>query len=157
MKVTSRKYPIDQMTREVVKVTFDNKTHWLQLNDILRFFMGNEVYVLGYRNQTVDIGFNIRLMDFKVGRYQGTRRAASYQSEVDVDRLGPVTISMNEPLKNNGFTFYQASFQEEPVVSILSVNRDPGRWIKYLGSLLVVLGTIMLFYFRGYYFVKTKE
>jgi cytochrome c biogenesis protein ResB len=61
---------------------------------------------------------------------------------------------MNEPLKHNGFTFYQASFQEnqtgEATTSILSVNKDPGRWIKYLGSFLIVLGTIVMFYFKHY-------
>jgi hypothetical protein len=56
-------------------------------------------------------------------------------------------------LKHNGFTFYQASFTSdeqtgEPNASILSVNWDPGRWVKYLGSLLIVLGSIHMFYFR---------
>ena len=32
-----------------------------------------------------------------------------------------------------------------PTVSIFSVNRDPGRVWKYIGSLLIVLGSIMLF------------
>jgi hypothetical protein len=57
---------------------------------------------------------------------------------------------MNEPLKYRGLTFYQASFQQDtdgtPIASILSVNYDPGRWIKYLGSLILTLGTVLLFY-----------
>jgi len=61
---------------------------------------------------------------------------------------------MNEPLKHNGYTFYQSSFQEnkmgEPIASVLSVNYDPGRWIKYFGSLCIVLGSIMLFYFKKF-------
>lgn len=56
---------------------------------------------------------------------------------------------MNEPLKYAGFTFYQASFQDgpqgQPIASILSVNKDPGRWIKYLGSLILSLGVVWLF------------
>lgn len=60
---------------------------------------------------------------------------------------------MNEPLKHAGFTFYQASFQDDentgkPIASILSVNQDPGRWWKYMGSLVMTIGTILLFYFR---------
>ena len=89
-------------------------------------------------------------------RYQGTMRAASYESDVQVKQNGvsgeKTTISMNEPLKYNGFTFYQSSFQQDdfgrPTMSILSVNRDPGRPWKYLGSLLIVLGAIHLFYFK---------
>ena len=95
------------------------------------------------------------LKDFEVGRYQGTRRAASYASDVQVvekDKSvnGPYHISMNEPLYYKNFTFYQSSFQEDemgrPTTSIFSVNRDPGRWIKYLGSLMIVWGSILLFW-----------
>jgi cytochrome c biogenesis protein ResB len=71
---------------------------------------------------------------------------------VDVPGRGAVVISMNEPLKKDGYTFYQSSFEQnergEATVSILSVNHDPGRWIKYLGSFLIVLGSSMLFWFR---------
>lgn len=55
---------------------------------------------------------------------------------------------MNEPLKHSGFTLYQTSYEPgdpRPITSILSVNRDPGRGAKYLGSLLIVLGAIWLF------------
>ncbi|MCB0379326.1 MAG: cytochrome c biogenesis protein ResB, partial [Bdellovibrionales bacterium] len=103
------------------------------------------------------LGFQLKLEDFRVGRYQGTRRAASYESDVSiVDKDAPegkITISMNEPLKYKGFTFYQSSFQEDemgrPTVSILSVNRDPGRPWKYVGSLLLVFGIIHLFWFKS--------
>ena len=65
---------------------------------------------------------------------------------------------MNEPLKHEGFTFYQASFERDesgkPVTSILSVNHDPGRWVKYLGSFLIVLGSVVLFYFRRVQWLK---
>ena len=62
-------------------------------------------------------------------------------------------ISMNEPLKYKAWTFYQASFEapetpEDSYRSILSVNYDPGRSLKYIGSLWIVLGVILLFYRR---------
>jgi hypothetical protein len=80
-------------------------------------------------------------------------RAASYASQVAVPGLTEsATISMNEPLKHMGFTVYQASFQDgpdgKPVASIFSVNHDPGRWLKYLGCLIISLGTILLFYMK---------
>ena len=53
---------------------------------------------------------------------------------------------MNNPLKYDGFTFYQASYSQDPETgaysSTLSVNVDQGRPIKYLGSLLLVFGSI---------------
>jgi hypothetical protein len=109
-------------------------------------------FVVGYYNQRLDLGFDITLKDFSVGRYQGTQRAMSYQSLVEIPGLGEAKIYMNNPLKHAGYTLYQASFQEDelgkPVASVLSVNKDPGRFLKYLGSFLIVLGIILLFYFK---------
>jgi cytochrome c biogenesis protein ResB len=55
---------------------------------------------------------------------------------------------MNNPLKTHGYTFYQSSYfldQAGEYHSVLSVNRDPGRFVKYQGSLLLVLGLIVHF------------
>jgi hypothetical protein len=127
--------------------------HWLALNSMLKLFSDQAVYILAYANRRLPLDFSIKLEKFHVGRYQGTMTASSYESLVNVsDKVGTQTISMNEPLKHNGFTFYQSSFSEDeqgrPTATILSVNRDPGRWVKYLGCLLVVFGSIHLFYFK---------
>lgn len=142
------------LTTSAVKIEFDGKEYWLGLNSSTRLFTDDSMYLVAYRNQRIDLGFDIHLDKFTVGRYQGTNRAMSYESLVSTPGLGSFLISMNEPLKHSGFTFYQASFQEnekgEATTSILSVNRDPGRFIKYLGSLFIVLGTIIMFYFKRY-------
>lgn len=135
---------------------------WVQQNDVVKIFSENAVYIMNFGNKKVDLArgqesdFKIRLKEFQVGRYQGTLRAASYESRVELlstkdnQVLSEHLISMNEPLKAAGLTFYQASFQEgpdgQPIASILSVNYDPGRWLKYLGSLIMSLGIILLFY-----------
>jgi hypothetical protein len=88
-----------------------------------------------------------------VDRYQGTNNPAAYSSKVTVLGGDPnagfsQVISMNEPLEYKGITLYQASYEDaqpRPVTSILSVNRDPGRHHKYIGSLLIVLGSAWLF------------
>ncbi len=128
-------------------------TQWMGLNSRLKLFSENLVYVVSYVNRRLPLNFEIKLKDFKVGMYQGTTRAASYESVVDVTGLGERNISMNEPLKHAGLTFYQASFQSDPatgkpVATILSVNQDPGRWIKYFGCLLIILGALHLFYMK---------
>ena len=77
-------------------------------------------------------------------------QAATYTSYVHVvDSLGhpldSARIAMNEPLKRGGFTFYQASFANDPgkvSTTVLSVNRDPGRFLKYFGALLAVLSIV---------------
>lgn len=141
-------------TTSVLRVEFDGREHWLALNASVRVFTNTNMFILSFSNKRIDLGFEIFLEEFTVGRYPGTQRAASYASDVVIPDLGPWHISMNEPLKYQGYTFYQASFQEnemgEATTSILSVNKDPGRFWKYLGSFLIVLGTTVMFYFKRY-------
>lgn len=105
---------------------------------------------IGYFNKRLMLPFAIRLDRFTVDHYPGTMNPASYSSQVTVlgDKNFDQLISMNEPLKYKGITLYQASYQDaqpRPVTSILSVNRDPGRIWKYLGSILIVMGSAWLF------------
>src|SRR5690606_10135232 len=123
---TPVEYPTP-VTTSAIKVNFKDKTYWMGLNSAQRVFVEDKSYVITYANRKIDVGFDMLLKKFEVGRYQGTFKAASYKSLVEVGGLGEVEISMNEPLKHNGFTFYQASFIEdpntkEPVASVLSVN-----------------------------------
>lgn len=125
---------------------------WLGVGDRTAFEYGDKKVTLTYQNRRLTLPFSIELDRFTVGHDPGTRNPAEYSSKVRVidqaDKGDLVTISMNEPLKHRGVTFYQASYEEaepRPMVSILSVNQDPGRIWKYLGSLLIVLGAAWLF------------
>ncbi len=148
-------------TQSAVKIKFRGDMHWLGLNSILRIYSSDHMYIITYGHRRIPLDFDLRLKDFRVGRYQGTARAASYESDVEVPDRGLVTISMNEPLKKGGFTFYQASFEQDaagkPTASVLSVNYDPGRWIKYIGSLMIVVGSSILFWFRKVFYPAKKD
>ncbi len=157
------------LTQAAIRIRFNGNERWMGLDSVLKFFTDQAVYLVSYGNKRIDLskvfqdpGFEMRLKKFEVGRYQGTNKAATYQSLVEVPGRGEVLISMNEPLYHQGFTFYQASFQEDPktgkpTASVLSVNFDPGRWVKYLGSLIICMGTIHLFYFKRRYGKKSAE
>jgi hypothetical protein len=135
---------------------------WLGLGERAVLEMkGNEVQ-LGYLPEMVILPFQVKLDHFTIDRYDGTRDPSSYASEVTVlDQAGSASsrISMNEPLLHMGTTLYQASYEDampRPTVSIFSVNRDPGRWLKYIGSILIVSGSILLFAMK-YRQKKTTE
>lgn len=151
IEYTKRERPNVNLTSAAL-VDFKGQQVWVGLNSNVRLFDDETMYLVSYRNRLLDLGFDMTLEQFQVGRYQGTNRAMSYESTVYVNGLGSVQISMNNPLKYGGFTFYQASFQEDSqgvaTTSILSVNRDPGRFLKYLGSLIIVLGMVVMFYFK---------
>ncbi len=153
-KASARPTPL---TVPAIEFDYNGKRDFLAMNAFVKLFSADAVYILSYANRRIPLakyasGLELKLLDFKVGRYQGTTRAASYESRVLVPEMGEVTISMNEPLYHKGLTFYQSSFDSDesgrPTLSVLSVNQDPGRWVKYLGSLLIVLGSIHLFYFK---------
>ena len=136
-------------TTSAVKVSFDGAESWVGLNSQVRLFTSDSSFLFSYGNIRIPLAFSLTLDKFNVGRYPGSAMAMSYESEVTVPGKGKQTISMNNPLKFEGFTFYQASFQEDqqgkPTASVLSVNRDPGRPIKYAGSMILVSGIIILF------------
>ena len=125
---------------------------WLGLGDRSSVQVRGREVLVGYSYERRTLPFALHLEHFTVDHYEGTRDPSGYSSLVRViegsSPGSPILISMNEPLDHRGITFYQASFEDaepRPVTTVLSVNRDPGRWMKYLGSLLIVFGSILLF------------
>lgn len=143
---------MSEQTTSTIYVEWKDQKQWVAMGDRFKIFTDKAAYLLNYSNKVVDLGFDVRLTKFEMGKYQGTNRAATYKSFVEVPDLGAQEISMNQPLKHQGKTLYQASFSSDEngqvAASVLSVNDDPGRWIKYLGSLIISLGVIWLFYDR---------
>ena len=140
------------LTQPALRVRFQERDYWVLQNDVVKMFTDNGVYILSFGQKRIDIGFNLELKEFRMDTYPGTRRPATYQSLVRTPEGQEIWISMNEPLKYKELTFYQASYQQAPsgavIASIFSVNYDPGRWLKYLGSFILSVGIIILFYDR---------
>lgn len=138
------------LTVSAIKFVHNNNEHWILLNDTIRVFSTQAAYFVSYINKRLDLDFGLTLKEFVKENYAGTQKAMTYKSLVEIPDHGRHEITMNEPLTWQGLTFYQASFQEDefgqPVSSVLSVNYDPGRPLKYGGSLVMVLGIILLFY-----------
>ena len=173
----ARKKSSDKTVKAIL-VEHEAKSAWLGQNSHIKFYKEDRVYVLSYLNKTKKLNFDLKLLDFKIKNYQGSKKAKEYESEVEIldNRISTrknsnnekassvisknetpnakkVLISMNEPLKYKGWTFYQSSFTapenpEDSYQSILSVNYDPGRALKYIGSIWIVLGVVLLFYRR---------
>ncbi len=94
--------------------------------------------------------FQIRLDAFEIDYYQGTRRPAQFRSRVTVQSEGrsvPAVIEMNRELSFGGYRFFQSSYRETPErdMTVLSVSRDPGQSVVFLGYYGVVLGMIVVF------------
>ena len=72
----------------------------------------------------------------------------SYSSEVNLISDGiskRKLIKMNEPLRYNGYTFYQSSFIEGEIndISVLAVVKNYGRLFPYISSCIICLGLLI--------------
>lgn len=128
-------------------ITKDGKRHWLYENSEQYVMNGDQQQLVYYGKQRLKLPFNIQLEKFVKKDYPGSQQAMNYKSYVKVNgSLKVEEIYMNEPLKYGGYTFYQSSYQIQPnapALSIFSVNKDPGRILKYLGSLILCAGIII--------------
>jgi hypothetical protein len=105
------------------------------------------------------------------------RAAATAKDRAAAAEAEQIPITLNEPVNfadpNTGLSYrmYQESFQgpfkpgnetfdeaagptdrDELWESVLTVNYDPGRGLKYFGCLLIVAGIATMFYMRAYFF-----
>jgi hypothetical protein len=63
---------------------------------------------------------------------------------------------MNNPLRYDGATFYQASFDTDNLGSVLQVVRNPSWLTPYLSCVLVSVGLIVQFLIHLVPFLKRK-
>jgi hypothetical protein len=135
------------------------ETFWLTEGGSSSVGVGDRMLEVGFSRNRLSLPFRIHLDKFEILNDPGTNKAASYQSNVKVsDPANPsapsALISMNEPLQYGGYTFYQASYQMREgaaPLSVFSVNYDPGRWVKYAGSLTMVFGILIMFIMNPHY------
>ncbi|MFO1518877.1 MAG: cytochrome c biogenesis protein ResB [bacterium] len=139
---------------------------WLQQGDVKEMTLGGVPYLVRYGLRAHPLGFNVKLKKFEIGRYAGTNNPSSFASYVEVKNTKTgesfdSKIYMNNPLHYEGYTLFQASYQEgekgQPNVTVLSVARDPGTPIKYLGSILLVGGIALMFWFKPLFVQKRLE
>ena len=121
--------------------------------------------LLSYRKALYDLkernGFTVVLDHFEAGKDPGGMGNATYSSTVTVKPISGEPsqhlITMNEPLHYAGVTLYQTAFTPEfdeqgnptgKQVSIFTAAEDAGRLLKYLGSLVLVAGILVMYFMR---------
>jgi cytochrome c biogenesis protein ResB len=139
----------------------ESKSFWLVEGEPKRLSHGGHEFEVYFGRKTLKLPFSVQLEKFYKKDYPGTQTPISYESDVHVNNLpGKIKIAMNEPLKFNEFVLYQSSYElnpGQPPASIFSVNQDPGRSIKYTGSLILVLGIIIFTVARSSKFKKWRK
>ncbi len=146
--------------QKAILLEVQGKKRWLTDSSNLSLIIDGKKYLTGIKKDHLNLPFEFTLTNFKMDHNPGTLDPSSYESFVRLfSKNGPTEhhIYMNNPLKYSGFTFYQASYfkdENDNFGTVLSVNADPGRYIKYFGALLVVLGSIWHFLLRSDFFKR---
>lgn len=125
------------------------------------FTLSNRTYNVAMRFLRHYKPFSLTLLEFTHERYKGTDIPKHFASRVRLEN--PVanenretTIFMNNPLRYDGATFYQASFEQGDTASMLQVVRNPGWLTPYLSCVLVALGLTVQFSSHLLKFVKRR-
>lgn len=149
--IQSNSILIKGMTRAAL-VNVRGQRYWLTNEKPLNLSVDGQNIVAYMTKKSKLLPFELTLTKFKMDKDPGTNNPASYESFVNrftQDETTSHHIFMNNPMKHDGITFYQASYSQDEETgqysSTLSVNVDQGRFIKYLGSLLLVFGSIWHF------------
>lgn len=104
-------------------------------------------YMLLLRRQRTYLPFQLELIDFEKIMHPGTNIAKSFSSLVNLieDNVPrKVLISMNEPLRHRGYTFYQASFIEDgpKQTTVLATVKNHGRLFPYISTIIMSIGIL---------------
>ena len=126
---------------------------WLASNALgapQSFIHEGRTYRLEVRQRRYYLPYAITLKKFSHDVYAGTDIPKNFSSLVHVSYPGKgesrdVLIYMNQPLRYEGRTFYQASFGKNDTLSVLQVVANPGWLLPYISCVLVTTGLLIHF------------
>jgi hypothetical protein len=150
----------------------DKVDFWLPQNGTATQHVGDRVFTIEYTQRVQKLPFELKLLRAEMTTDLGTQSAASYTSWVQLTDAEKgihekdCMITMNQPLEHRDYKVYQSTYGSitqtlgitdpatgRPVsYSGFTVGRDPGLWLKYLGSIMLALGIATMFYMRAYFF-----
>ncbi len=132
-----------KLNAELIYLNNDHKEPYIIKNE-------EESYKIEFRHARQYLPFNIELNKFEQVLYPGTNITKSYQSDVsirnDKDQLNwHGTISMNNPLRYKGYTFYQSSYyiEDNQYISVLACVYNIGQSFPYIASIILCIGILL--------------
>jgi len=121
--------------------------------------------MIAYGFKTIPLPIGLELLEFEVKRNEGSDSPAGFKSTLRISTAEGETATgacwMNNPFSFPGgwlhtwtgltYKISQASWNPENLgQSTEQILRDPGWLLKWIGSLLVVIGVFMMFYLQPY-------
>jgi cytochrome c biogenesis protein ResB len=114
------------------------------------FIHEGRTYQLAMRQRRIYLPYSLTLKKFRHDVYPGTDIPKNFSSLVHLSNPQhgeerDVLIYMNQPLRYDGKTFYQASFGKGDTLSVLQVVQNPGWLLPYFSCALVTAGLLVHF------------
>jgi len=127
-----------------------------------RITLGGRALEVDVRRRRTDLPFAVALRKFTHDRHPGTdipKRFASDVTLIEGSARSDYTISMNQPLRHGGLTFYQSSFgtADGKPATVLQVVRNPAAWMPYVAVLIMSLGLLAHFGLMLVRFVRDRR
>jgi hypothetical protein len=164
-------------------LTIDGKEQpfWARFNSPAARLLpgGADIYLVRYQPDSETVEFSTTLLRAKEIKDPGTDRSAAFESEIllhategNAERTTRHRIYMNHTLDHGYYRLFQANYRGitdpeslEPIVdkgrkvslSGLTVAFDPGLMCKHVGWSLVVLGIVLMFYMKAYFFKSSVK
>ncbi len=114
-----------------------------------RVVSGDRSFAAWVARKAYPLPARIRLLDFRAAFHPGTQVPRSFESTVLITEPGSsreAVISMNRPLTLRGQTLYQTSYgtdEQGRELSVLEVVQNPGRFLPYLSSFVILAGLLV--------------
>ena len=106
--------------------------------------------------------YSLTLLKFSHDRYMGTQIPKNFASRVRLHSADGSTdretlIYMNNPLRYDGLTFYQAGFDNNDTTTILQVVRNPSWLLPYIACIMMGLGLSIQFGIHLFAFANKRR
>jgi len=130
--------------------------------DAQTFEDGGKTYELSLRRTRYYVPFTVQLDKFTHEKYPGTETPRRFASDVTIKEGASsfgYNISMNQPLRHAGLTFFQSSFgntKDGKSLSVLQVVRNPGWLLPYISVTIMSLGLLAHFGISLFLFLRRR-
>jgi len=126
------------------------------------FEYAGRTFRLALRSTRAYKPYSLTLLKFSHDRYMGTEIPKNFASKVRLHSDDGATdrealIYMNNPLRYDGLTFYQAGFDNNDTTTILQVVRNPSWLLPYIACCLMGLGLTIQFCIHLFAFANKRR
>jgi len=122
-------------------------THYFSIDGLMHISEGDKSNLVLVGEEKIETPFYLALKDFTLTRYPGSDSPSEFSSKITlIDELDnekfDTEIYMNNTFIYKGYKLFQTSYPNDEKGTILTVNKDPGVEITYLGYAMLFLGLL---------------